>query len=80
MGDIVLHQDNGPTHMADSTRMEIGLPGCQLMDHPLYSPDLATMDFHIFPVVKSALKGHMFDSFQELSFAVHRVVSDLNVV
>ena len=50
MDDIELHQDNTPAHMAEATRMEIGLLDCQLMDHPPYSPDLAPMDFRIFPV------------------------------
>ena len=48
------------------------------MDDPPYSPDLAAMDFRIFSVVKSALKGRRFDSFQELLYAIHRVVSDLD--
>ena len=41
-----------------------------LLDHPAYSPDLAPMDFGVFPVVKSALKGYKIDSFLELSHAV----------
>lgn len=77
MEHVILHQDNAPAHTAETTRTEIGLLGCQLLDHPPYSPDLAPMDFRIFPVVKSALKGQRFDSFQELSNAIHRVVYDL---
>ena len=36
------------------------------------------MDFRIIPVVESVLKGHRFDSFQELSYELHRVVSSLD--
>ena len=63
--------------MTEVIRMEKGLLGCLLIDHPPYSPDLAPIDVHIFPIVKSALKGHRFDSFQKLLYAVHCVVSDL---
>jgi hypothetical protein len=55
--------------------MEIGLLVYELVDHPAYSPVLAPIDFQVFPVVKSALKGHRFDNFQELSFAIRNVVS-----
>lgn len=41
--------------------MKIGLMGFELVDHPAYSPDLAPMDFKVFPVVKSAVKGLRFD-------------------
>lgn len=75
MDNIILHQDNAPAHTAETTRLELGVLGCQLLDHPPYSPDLAPMDFRIFPVVKSALKGQRFDSFLELQYAVHRVVA-----
>jgi transposase len=30
------------------------------MEHPPYSPDLAPVDFYLFPQLKSALKGRRF--------------------
>jgi hypothetical protein len=30
------------------------------MEHPPYSPDLAPVDFYLFPRLKSALKGRRF--------------------
>ena len=77
LDDVLLHQDNAPAHTAEQTRLDIGLLGFGLVDHPPYSPDLAPMDFRVFPVVKSALQGHRYDNFQELSYAAQRVVSGL---
>ena len=34
MNEIVLHQDNAHTHMAEATWMGKGLLGYQLIDHP----------------------------------------------
>jgi histone-lysine N-methyltransferase SETMAR len=78
VGDIILHHDNAPSHTADTTRLDIGLLGFDLVDHPPYSPDLAPMDFRVFPVVKSALKGTRFETFEHLSNATQRVVSQLD--
>ena len=61
--DVLLHQDNTPAHTAQTSMLEIGLLVFELMDHTSYSPDRAQMDFLMFPVVKSALKGYRFDSF-----------------
>ncbi len=78
VGDIILHHDNASSHTADTTRLDIGLLGFDLVDHPPYSPDLAPMDFRVFPVVKSALKGTRFETFEHLSNATQRVVSQLD--
>ena len=32
-----------------------------VLEHPAYSPDLATMDFFLFPKIKKILKGRHFD-------------------
>ncbi|XP_052791731.1 sushi, von Willebrand factor type A, EGF and pentraxin domain-containing protein 1-like [Mya arenaria] len=56
MDNIVLHQDNAPAHTAESTKLEINILGCDSVEHPPYSPDLAPLDFRVFPVVKAALK------------------------
>lgn len=72
---VLLHQDNAPSHTAASTQLEISLLGFEIVKHAPYSPDLAPMDFRVFPVVKTALKGQKFDDFQELSLAAQNVVS-----
>ncbi|KAH3716918.1 hypothetical protein DPMN_059652, partial [Dreissena polymorpha] len=47
------------------------------LSHP-YSPYLAPMDFHVFPEVKSQLRGIRFASKQELTVAAKRIVSSFD--
>jgi hypothetical protein len=55
----VLHQDNAPAQnaLAILTKHKIAV-----LEHPLYSPDLAQCDIVLFPKIKSALKGTRFES------------------
>ena len=73
--DFILHQDNAPPHTAQTTTLEIGVLGFKTISHPPYSPDLAPMDFAIFPTVKKQLKGMRFRSLQELRSATSRIVA-----
>jgi len=41
-----------------------------VLDHPLYSPDLAPAGYFLFPKVKSHLKGRLFDSILDIHKAV----------
>jgi hypothetical protein len=34
--------------------------------HPPYSPDLAPCDFFIFPKMKMKVKGHRFDTIEDI--------------
>ncbi|PNF29733.1 hypothetical protein B7P43_G11195 [Cryptotermes secundus] len=40
--------------------------GITVLDHPPYSPDLATGDFWLFPKVKLAMKGDRHDTIQDI--------------
>ena len=42
----------------------------ELLQHPLYSPDLAICDFFLFPTVKDHLPGSKFKSREELGTAI----------
>jgi len=44
--------------------------GFHCLDHPPYSPDLAPLDYHLFPGLKKQLKGHHFSSDAEVIPAV----------
>ena len=44
------------------------------LKHPPYSPDLAPMDFAVFPYTKSFLRGMRFDNLSELRQAVMNVI------
>lgn len=64
--NIILHQDNAPAHTASSTQLEIDVLGFEKLTHSPYSPDLAPMDFAVFPQLKSELRGIRFADFEQL--------------
>jgi hypothetical protein len=37
-----------------------------VLEHPAYSPDLATNDFFLFPKIKEILKGRHFDDIDDI--------------
>ncbi|KAL1474652.1 hypothetical protein MTO96_020541 [Rhipicephalus appendiculatus] len=55
-----LLQDNAPVHNSHVAQMEARCCGFEILPHPPYSPDLAPSDFHLFPTMKSYLKGKHF--------------------
>ena len=60
-------QDNAPAHRALATQKTLAYLGFQCLDHPLYSPDLAPSDYHLFPgLKKKQLKGRHFSSDAEV--------------
>lgn len=75
---FILHQDNAPPHTAEVTKLEIGVLGFQTISHPPYSPDLAPMDFAVFPTIKKQLKGRRFQSLEALRRATAKIVAQFN--
>ena len=65
--------DNASSHTADVTSLELAALGLGTISHPPYSPDLAPFDFAIFPTIKAQLKGHRFNSLQELQTETLRI-------
>ncbi|QQP39725.1 Mariner Mos1 transposase, partial [Caligus rogercresseyi] len=55
--DWYFHFDNSPSHTANSTKEFLAKKGIKVIDHALYSPDLAPADFFYFPVMKKMLEG-----------------------
>jgi histone-lysine N-methyltransferase SETMAR len=43
----------------------------ECLPHPLYSPDLAPSDFHVFGPLEEAMGGKSFKSDEEVHQAVH---------
>jgi histone-lysine N-methyltransferase SETMAR len=66
---LFLH-DNAPAHRALATQKKLASLGFQYLDHQTYSPDLAPLDYHLFPGLKKQLKGHHFSSDVEVIAAV----------
>jgi len=60
-GVLFLH-DNVPAHRALATQKKVAYLGFQCLDHPPYSPDLAPLDYHLFPGLEKQLKGRHFSS------------------
>jgi len=69
MGVLFLH-DNALAHRTLATQMKLAYLGFQCLDHPLYSPDLAPLDYHLFPGLKKQLEGRHFLSNMEAIAAV----------
>ena len=68
--NVIYHQDNAPAHTAASTELEIGLLGFQRLSHPPYSQDLAPLDVACFPMLKSSLRGHIFNDTEDILCSV----------
>ena len=80
--NIIYHHDNAPAHTSSATRLEIEFPEFQLIDHPPYSPDLAPMDFSVFPYIKvhtsSQLLGRKFENSFELKTATMNIITKID--
>ncbi|GFX12531.1 histone-lysine N-methyltransferase SETMAR [Trichonephila clavipes] len=64
---VLLLQDNARPHSAINTQNLIRSFGCEQIDHPPYSPDLAApSDFHLFRYLKEFLGGKRFDTADEV--------------
>ena len=53
---LTLHKDNAPAHRSEDTLMTIDFLGYERLRHAPYSPDLAPMDFAIFPRLNAELR------------------------
>ena len=47
------------------------------MPQPPYSPDLAPCDFFLFQKTKSAMKGHHFQSTEDIQRSVTQALNDI---
>jgi len=71
----LFHQNNAPSHRATDTLMTIDFLGYERINHAPYSPDLAPMDFAVFPRLKGELRGERrFETLEELRLAARSEV------
>ena len=64
--EVLFLHDSAPAHRALATQKKLAYLGFQCLDHPPYSPDLASSDYHLFPGLKQQLKGHHFSTRRSL--------------
>jgi len=73
----ILHHDNAPAHAAFSVAQFLTSKGITVMPQPSYSPDLAPCDFFLFQKTKSAVKGHHFESTEDIQKSVTQALNDI---
>jgi hypothetical protein len=56
---LFLHE-NSPSHRALATQKELAYLGFQCPDHPPYSPELTSSDYHLFPGLKKIESSPFF--------------------
>ena len=73
-GDWLLHHDNAPAHSSNLVQQFLAKHKIVQFRQPLYSPDIASCDFRMFPKLKMALKGKRFDVIEAIqSNATHEL-------
>jgi transposase len=70
-------RDNAPSHTSVLTQQFLAKNKMVVIPHPPYSPDLAPCDFFLFPKMKLKLKGHHFDTTEEIQAESQRVLDTL---
>ncbi|GBN02521.1 hypothetical protein AVEN_31191-1 [Araneus ventricosus] len=69
--------DNTCPHTDAATQEILDKFGWEIFDYPLYRPDLAPSDFHLFLKLKEFLGGKRFGSDEELENAVTTWLNEL---
>ena len=73
-GVLFLH-NNAPAYRALATQKKLGF---QCLDQPPYSLDLAPLNYHLFPGLKTQLKGRHVSSDAEFIAAIEDLVRQTN--
>jgi [histone H3]-lysine36 N-dimethyltransferase SETMAR len=69
-----LHDDNAPAHRSAKVLEFLDQQRITKLEHPPYSPDLAPLDFFVFPRLKKALRGRSFSNRQHIGQAISEVL------
>ena len=73
----ILHHDNATAHAAFSVAQFLTFKGIMVMPQPPYTPDLAPCDFFLFQKTKSAVKGHHFESTEDIQWSVTQALNEI---
>ena len=75
---IWIHLDNCRIHNSKKTSAAIDRFGSKRSPHPAYSLDIAPSDFFLFGYTKTKLKGHYFESVNNLIEEIKKIFSDIS--
>ncbi len=78
MRNFLLHHDNARSHTAGSFLAFVNKKKIEIFPHPVYSQDLASCDFWLFPQLKAALQVQHFKTTQKCITAVQTFFSSLS--
>jgi len=76
-GVLLLH-DNARSYASRAVSEILENYGWQVLPHPPYSPDMSPPDFDLFPQLKKSLREKRFNSIEEVSNEVTRVIRHIN--
>jgi hypothetical protein len=68
-GIIMLHNNAHP-NVAHTVQDTLHSMLWKVLDHPSYSPDVSSCDFHVFGSLKKVFSGHRFESNEEVKAVV----------
>jgi histone-lysine N-methyltransferase SETMAR len=68
-GVLLLH-DNAPVHKSNVAMEAMHKCDFQMLNHPPYSPNLASCDYYLFPNMKKDLRGKKFENDEEVKAAI----------
>ena len=63
---IILQHDNARPHVAISVKNYLDRQSWETLPHPLYSPDMAPSDYHLFRSMQSALAQQHFTPYENI--------------
>jgi len=65
-GNWILHHDNVPSHTSHLVQQFLANHGTTQLQQPPDSPELASCDFFLFPMLKKVLKGYRFEAMEDI--------------
>ena len=74
---VLLH-NNAPSHNAAIVKKFLANRNVAVLHHPPYWPDLAPVDYFLFPKLKFSLKGRHFQTVEEIQCAVTRELNNIS--
>ena len=75
-GVHLLH-DNTSSHKCEDVKSFLASEKVQVLNRPLYSPDLSLCDFFLFPQLKKMLSGNKYTSRSSLGSAIYQCLQQI---